>query len=709
MNISILLPYKENFSSDYAGAVSIFINNINFKSRYKDKITVYGNTKYKNILAKNYSDISLKNKYIFESNSNLYVDNFLKKKRVIKSDIIEIHNRPNYVKKILVLNKIKKILYFHNNPLEMKGSTTVKERLFLIGNLDKIIFNSNWTKKKFLFNLPEFYKKTDKLLVVYQSTKKRNINIKKKENIITFVGKLNVAKGYDLFGKACIEILNEFPEWRAEVVGDEAREKINFEHNRFILNGFRDHNFVQNLYKKTSIAVVCSRWEEPFGRTSLEATSNGCAVIISEKGGLPETTQNGLILKNLTTRNLYKLIKELILDKKKRNILQEKSLKDFYLTDSFISKKIDIIRSNLTKVINTNKIKINISKKKILKIIHITNFNERHNGRLFFNTGRRINNGLVRLNHSVLTISDRDIQSYNRTFKDYDGSGKLNKKLIETISNYVPDIIILGHADLIDIETLKFIKKNYPNIKIIQWFLDKMTEEWGRNKKRFLNKMQLMDCNFCTTSPDLLSFPKNNKVYYIPNPSDTSFETKKCFKNTQPIYDVFFAMSHGVHRGILKKGKFDKRTVFIDKLIKKNPNLKFNIHGAYNIQPIWSDDFMNSLYETKMALNLSQGKSIKYYSSDRIAQLMGNGILTFVDIKTQLNNFFTNKEVIFYNSLNDLSDKMNFYSKNDKIRRKIAKAGRIKYHKNFDTKKVCQYIINKTMNYASKTRYIWDS
>ena len=44
------------------------------------------------------------------------------------------------------------------------------------------------------------------------------------------------------------------------------------------------HSEVINLYKKTSIAVVCSRWEEPFGRTSLEASANGCAVIISNKG-----------------------------------------------------------------------------------------------------------------------------------------------------------------------------------------------------------------------------------------------------------------------------------------------------------------------------------------------------------------------------------------------------------------------------------------
>ena len=700
MKISVLLPYKENFSSEYAGAVSIFINSINSKSVYKNEITVYGNTKYKKILSNNYCNLSLKNKSIIQSNSDFYVNNFIKKKSVINSEIIEIHNRPNYIKKILLLKNVKKVLYFHNNPLEMKGSSTINERLFLISNLDKIIFNSIWTKDQFLNNLPAIYKKIEKLIVIYQSTKKNKIDFKKKEKVITFVGKLNTAKGYDLFGKACIKILKEFRDWRVEIVGDEAREKINFNHPRFNLNGFQSHNYVQNLYKKTSIAVICSRWEEPFGRTSLEAASNGCAIIISNKGGLPETTNDALILRDLNEFKLYSLIKQLIIDNKGRRQLQKNSLKNFYLTDSHISKKIDKIRLGFKKKL--------ILKKKKLKILHITNFNERHNGRLFFNTGRRINNGFVRLNHSVLTISDRDILSYHRSLKDLDGSQKLNNKLIETVSNYVPDIIALGHADLIDIKTLKFIKENYPNTKIIQWFLDKMTEEWARNKNRFLDKINLMDCNFCTTSPEILSFPKKNKVYYIPNPSDISFETLKCYENKHPLYDLFFAMSHGVHRGILKKGKYDQRLSFIESLIDKNPNLKFNIHGAYNKQPIWSDDFKNSLYKTKMALNLSQGKVIKYYSSDRITQLIANGILTFVDIKTNLNNFFTSKEVIFYNSIKDLSNKINFYSKNAKIRNTIAKAGRKKYHKNFDSKIVAQYMINKTMGYKSKQKFIWD-
>ena len=75
------------------------------------------------------------------------------------------------------------------------------------------------------------------------------------------------------------------------------------------------------------------------------------------------------------------------------------------------------------------------------------------------------------------------LNSYYRNLNDFNGSKRLNKKLLEVISNYVPDILILGHADLIKKETLFFIKKNYPNIRMAQWFLDRMDSEWKHNKK----------------------------------------------------------------------------------------------------------------------------------------------------------------------------------------------------------------------------------
>ena len=72
------------------------------------------------------------------------------------------------------------------------------------------------------------------------------------------------------------------------------------------------HKEVLNFLCKTEIAVVPSRWEEPFGRTALEASSRGCATIISNRGGLPETSDHCIILKKLDYNNLYHEIKKLM-------------------------------------------------------------------------------------------------------------------------------------------------------------------------------------------------------------------------------------------------------------------------------------------------------------------------------------------------------------------------------------------------------------
>ena len=82
------------------------------------------------------------------------------------------------------------------------------------------------------------------------------------------MGKLNKAKGYDVFSAAIKKILNKHKNWKAKIIGDEKREKIILKHKNAKLLGFKKHSDVLNIFKKTSITVACSRWEEPFGRTS---------------------------------------------------------------------------------------------------------------------------------------------------------------------------------------------------------------------------------------------------------------------------------------------------------------------------------------------------------------------------------------------------------------------------------------------------------
>ena len=707
MKISILLPYKENFSPEYAGAVSLNINETLKISKYKNNTIVFGNTKYRNIFKLNYKNISLEKK-LFQSQNKKYVEEFIKLENKRNSDLIELHNRPVYLSYLNQnLQKKTYILYFHNDPLTMIGSKTISDRIFLMKHCFKIIFNSNWSKRRFLESMHNDYVNSEKLVVINQSAQKNKVNINKKKNIITFVGKLNKSKGYDLFGNSIIKILNKYKDWTGIVIGDELRDKLEFNHKRLLKLGFIKHKDVLNIYKKSSIAVVCSRWEEPFGRTSLEASSNGCAVIISNKGGLPETITNGVILKQLNVKNVIKEIENLIKKEYFRKQLQFLSIKNFYLTHNYVSKLIDQIRDQ--KLQSSKNVNLILSKKS-LRILHITNFNERHNGRLFFNTGRRINNGFIRLGNSVLEFSDRDIQKHYKSYSDISGAKTLNDKLKKTCYNFKPDLVVLGHADLISPYILSELKDEYPYLKIAQWFLDPLNKngpDYDKNKNRILDKSAFVDANFITTSPEVLNFlPNNNSNYFIPNPSDSSFETLNNFKHSC-AKDVFFALSHGVHRGSLKSRTIDDREIFIKKLITQTKDIKFDIFGVNNVQPIWADQYFKTISNSKMGLNLSRGSPIKYYSSDRITQITGNGLVTLIDEKTGYRDFFNDSEMVFYKNISDLSEKISKICRDEKLRKKIGKNGKEKYFKYFNSNLVADFIINKTFNFNNKKKYLW--
>ena len=580
----------------------------------------------------------------------------------------------------------------------MQGSINVNDRIDLINNVDKIIFNSNWSKLRFFKNLL-IDKYNDKIEIVYQSTSKTNIDFNKKKKIISFIGKLNTSKGYDIFGESIIKILNKYKDWKSIVIGDEPREKFSFNHKNLIQYGFQNNSFILNKLKNVSISVIPSKWDEPFGRVSLESASRGCAIITSNTGGLKETTDHSIVLKNVDSSELYKKIEFLIKNNKFRKNIQKKTYSNFYLTDKYVAKQMDTIRS---KLISKN-IHINVQNTKNIKILHITNFNDRFDGRLHYNTGKRINNGLIRNKFNVLNISDRDIISNNRSLTDPYGYINLNKKIISNFNNFNPDLVLLGHSDNVSIDTLDFLKNKKKSLKIAQWFLDPVSKngpDYIKNKNRFTKFKKLTDANFITTNPDVLEFKYDN-TYFMPNPTDESFETLNNFKFNNEN-DLFFAMSHGVHRGILKKNKSDFRKNFLRKILNKK-DIKYDFYGIDNKQPIWGDLFKIQLSKSNMGLNLSRGKPVKYYSSDRIAQIMGNGLLCFIDEKTCYSDFFNKNEIVTYKNSSDLIENILKFKKDIKYRKFIAANGKKKYMKIFNSNNVAKFIVNKTLELKNVT------
>ena len=109
-----------------------------------------------------------------------------------------------------------------------------------------------------------------------------------------------------------------------------------------------------------------------------------------------------------------------------------------------------------------------------------------------------------------------------------------------------------------------------------------------------------------------------------------------------------------------------------------------------------------------MALNLSRGKPVKFYSSNRIASYVANGIATLIDKKTQYRNFFDDSEILFYNNIDHLSEIIDSNKGNIKKLNRIGKNVKKRYFEIFDNLIVSQFILKKVFNIKNKAKIIWD-
>ncbi len=340
-----------------------------------------------------------------------------------------------------------------------------------------------------------------------------------------------------------------------------------------------------------------------------------------------------------------------------------------------------------------------------MKILHISNVVQKHDGRLFWNSAFKISNGFTRLGHNVLNFSERDIARDNIFRSNKFGLKRLNKRILNTVKNYNPELIVMGHADLIDNNTLFIINKNYPKTKIIIWNVDHPL--MNNTLDKIKNRSKYVSNTFITNADEILKSAAINgmKISYIPNLFDKSIDNFKIFNNKSYQYDIFFAMSHGVGSGKLKKNKYDGRESIL-KRINEVSEISTNFFGYDGIEPIWGQVFIDELSKSLMGINLNQGKDIYLYSSDRITTYIGNGLCTFIKSDLGFEEIYGDDEVMFFNDIDDLINKIKYLKKNINLTRKIANKGWQRSHEYFNSTIICQFIIDTVFGSLS-SKYDW--
>ena len=256
-----------------------------------------------------------------------------------------------------------------------------------------------------------------------------------------------------------------------------------------------------------------------------------------------------------------------------------------------------------------------------MKILHVDNLNLLKYGAVYYAFDRKISNGLIRNGHYVYDFSYRDTARCATPFQSkHLGTARMNQRLLETAANIRPDFLLLGNAEIVSADTLRRIRKMLPAIRIALWYVDWIIPEV--DTRSIFDRLEVIDTLFLTTGGELPQRYQrdNNTVAYLPNAVDSSIETLANHQQQDFETDLLFC---GTDKGD------PQRAGFLRELRERLSGLCITYHGSLGAPAVFGDQYLQALARSKMGLNLSRRSDVYRYSSDRIAQLTGNGLLTF--------------------------------------------------------------------------------
>lgn len=335
-----------------------------------------------------------------------------------------------------------------------------------------------------------------------------------------------------------------------------------------------------------------------------------------------------------------------------------------------------------------------------MRILHVANFNTSRYGSDMYTTDRKITNGLILNGHFVYNFSYRDVcrnESLLKTTKL--GVGKVNRKLQIACANIRPHLLLLGHSELILGSTLADLKGQYPEMKIGLWYVDALFHE--QKMGHVFERLPAIDVFFATTGGDYLRkyIGANSSAAYFPNIVDPSIESYTAFNNRSYEYDLIFCG---------RDSNDAERQEMMENLRRQASSfLRCEFRGCLGNPPITGHQYLSFLGRAKMGLNISRRNDVELYTSDRIAQLLGNGLLTFCPRVPQMEKLFADNCLVYFSTLDELVEKAAYFHKNNEECRKKAMNGWRKIHESYNSRRVTRYMLELLFDQPYSENYEW--
>jgi hypothetical protein len=322
-------------------------------------------------------------------------------------------------------------------------------------------------------------------------------------------------------------------------------------------------------------------------------------------------------------------------------------------------------------------------------------------------TGIKLCNGFIRNGHQVLALSDRDLaRSFGFGHRRL-GRTLFNRMIRDYCRAHKPELMVLGHADMLDAASIAAIREDLPGLKVVQWNVDPLFEP--DNIRRIEGKLGVVDLTLVTTAgPSMEALRRPGaRVGFMPNPVDLSIERGRMDEVETPPYDLFYACGNPERPKRVVCGQAWNMNDFIQDLQGRLPGLKLLTPGLFGHSFLNGAAYQEALEQAGMGLNISRRADDYLYSSDRLAHLTGNGQLAFIERATGYDRFFGDDEMGFFSSLEELSETLARYQAEPQTRMRAARAGRLRYVDLFNERRVAAYILDAAFGNTDETAYPW--
>lgn len=334
-----------------------------------------------------------------------------------------------------------------------------------------------------------------------------------------------------------------------------------------------------------------------------------------------------------------------------------------------------------------------------MKIVHAANFSLFKYGANYYFTDDKISNGLIRNGHYVYNFSYRDVARSENWLKTKSfGAGKANKRLIETCDHVKPELLLLGHSEIITVQTLQTIKARHPEIKIAMWYVDPLWLE--HHAANIRSKLPALDVFFATTGGDLLRQFKRPglTVSYMPNIADASVEVHRNFERDDlPIEFLFCGRDY----------KEPERQAFLVDIAERLSSRQSRFFGCLNQPLLFGHTYTDTLGQAKTGLSYNRRNDVQLYMSDRIVQLTGNGIVAFSPKIPGMTMLYADDEVVYFDDSDDLIDKVMQIVSQESLRKRIAYNGWKKTHEAFNGTRVTAFLLETIYGKPYSAAYEW--